>query len=502
MIAPLPGFAEFFQAVHGQAPVPWQARFAERVAAARRWPSEVVVPTGADGLACLDVAVWCLALETERWGSERELPTRIWWVGDECAAGALSDSAGAETWVDELARVLADTTQSASPAVAVAHRLRSLCADADAAPLEVIDLGSGGAFPMPSDPARPAVILCSLPMFGSRLLFRGHAAEQPALDAAMAGTDSLVLVTDVGAAERLTGLVTALGECFPDALPPLPGPRQEATVVAVADEARAGAASDDGVRMPEVMAGLLWEWVQTTTLPEGEAPVEPYFTGIAGGGLGIPVAKSDLGPRSGRTRPQSVFASDRLASLGKASAARTRRVAQCLGLPSGLCETLAFAAELKDLGMADARFQRRFVEGESVEGQSATGASDDSEGWPNGGRQEALSARLVDRWLDERPEWGAPVERDLLVHLVASHRGAARPLVRPVPDGTAATVRACIAGVDVEVCADLAQTDWEQPARFRRLNSHFGPWGLALLEAVVACSDGAAEDGKARGSPT
>ena len=496
MIAPLPGFAEFFQAVHGHAPMPWQARLAERVAAARRWPSEVVVPTGADGLACLDIAVWCLALETERWGSERELPTRIWWVGDECAAGALSDSAGAETWVGELARVLADTAQSASPAVAVAHRLGSLCADADAAPLEVIDLASGVACPMPSDPARPAVILCSLPMFGSRLLFRGHAAERPALDAAMAGTDSLVLVTDVGAAERLTGLVTALGECFPDALPPLPGPRQAATVVGVADEERAGAASDDVARMPEVLAGLLWEWVKTTTPPEGEAPVEPYFGGIAGGGLGIPVGESDLGPRSGRTRPQSAFPLDRLESLGQSSAARARRVAQCLGLPPALCETLAFAAELKDLGMADARFQRRFVEGES-----ATGASDDSEGWPNGGRHEALSARLVDRWLDERPEWGEPVERDLLVHLVASHRGAARPLVRPVRDGTAATVRACIAGVDVEVCADLAQTDWQQPARFRRLNSHFGPWGLALLEAIVAWSDGAAEDGKARGSP-
>ena len=289
MTAPLPGFAEFFQAVRGHAPAPWQARLAERVAAARRWPGEVVVPTGAGGLACLDVAVWCLALETERWGSERELPTRVWWVGDECAAGASEDSAGTVTWVGELARALADAApESASPAVAVARRLRSLCADADAAPLEVVELGSGAACPMPSDPARPAVILCSLRMYGSRLLFRGHGAERPALDAAMAGTDSLALVTDVGAAARLAGLVAALGECFPDALPPLPGPRQAATVAAVADGERAGAAGDDGARMPEVMAGLLWEWVKTTTPPEGEAPVEPYFGGIAGGGWAFP----------------------------------------------------------------------------------------------------------------------------------------------------------------------------------------------------------------------
>ena len=364
--------------------------------------------------------------------------------------------------------------------------MRLLCGSGVA--LEVVDLGAGGS--MPSDPGQPAVILCSLAMYGSRLLFRGYGAERPALDAAMAGTDSLVLVDDRGVAERLTGLVGALGECFPDAMPPLPGSRQGATVVGVVDDAATDEASDD-VRMPEVLAGLVWEWVKTTTTPEGEAPVEPYFSGIAGGGLGVPVVGDHLEPHPERVRPPSAFPLDHLESLGKASAVRARRVADCLGLPSALCETVAFAAELKDLGMADARFQRRFVEGES-----ATGAWDDPEGWPIGGRHEALSARLVGAWLEKRPEWGESVERDLLVHLVASHRGAARPLVVPVRDGAAGTVCARIAGVDVEVCADLAKTDWEQPARFRRLNSRFGPWGLALLEAVVACSDGMAGEGR------
>lgn len=502
---PLPNFDDFFHAVHGHAPAPWQTQLAEHVAAARRWPGVVVVPSGADKLACLDIGVWCLALESERLGSERELPTRIWWVSDEFGTGGLKGSApegraqeGVGTWVGDLARSLADTgSESGNPAVAVGHRLRSLCADADAAPLEVIHLGSGDACPMPSDPARPAVILCALPMYGSRLLFRGHGARQPALDAAMAGTDSLVLVEDAGAAKRLAGLVAAVGECFPDARLPLPGSRQAATVVGVAEDAQMGAASDDGVRMPEVLAGLVWEWVKTTTPPEGEAPVEPYFSGIGGGGLGVPVGGSDLDPRSECVRPQSGFVQDRLESLGKASAERARRVAEWLGLPSALCETVAFAAQLKDIGMADARFQRGLVEGDP-----ATGAWDDPEGWPSGGRHEALSARLVGAWLAKRPEWGEPVERDLLVHLVASHRGAARPLAVPVRDGTAGTVCARIAGVDVEVSADLARTDWEQPARFRRLNSRFGPWGLALLEAIVTCSDGVAEDGEARGLPT
>ena len=42
-----------------------------------------------------------------------------------------------------------------------------------------------------------------------------------------------------------------------------------------------GLPGDDPGRAPEVLYGLLWEWVKTTTPPEGEAPVEPYFSGIA-----------------------------------------------------------------------------------------------------------------------------------------------------------------------------------------------------------------------------
>ena len=489
MVPSLPGFSEFFRAVRGHAPAPWQTRLAERVAAARRWPGEVDAQGGAGGLGSVDVAVWCLASETERCGAERELPTRIWWVSEGPAAGGLRDAAlqGTEAWAGDLARALADTaSKAASPTGAVAHRLRSLGTDTDAAPLEVIDLGSGAACPMPSDPARPAMILCSPAMYGSRLLFRGHGARLPALDAAMAGTDSLVLVEGAGAARRLAGLAAALGECFPDALPPLPGPRQAATVVGVADDAPAGA-GDDAVRMPEMLPGLLWEWVKTTTPPEGEAPVEPYFGGIGGGRLRVPVGASGADRLLECVRPRSL---DRLESLGEAAAERARRVGECLGLPSALCETVALAARFKDLGTADARFQRAFVDGDP-----ATEASDDPEGWPDGGRHEALSARLVGAWLDRRPDWGEPVGRDLLVHLVASHRGSARPLAVPVRDGTAATVCARIAEVDVEVSADLGKTDWEQPARFRRLNARFGPWGLALLEAIVACSDGAGDGG-------
>jgi len=43
--------------------------------------------------------------------------------------------------------------------------------------------------------------------------------------------------------------------------------------------------------------------------------------------------------------------------------------------------------------------------------------------------------------------------------------------------------------------ADLGIIDWDQPARFRRLCEHFGPWGLALLEAIVIRADHAVSAG-------
>ena len=87
------------------------------------------------------------------------------------------------------------------------------------------------------------------------------------------------------------------------------------------------------------------------------------------------------------------------------------------------------------------------------------------------------------------------MQRALLLHLVISHHGKGRPLVPSVSDGTLEVVSGVVGGASVEAQADLAIVDWEQPARFRRLSDCFGPWGLALLEAVVVGSDHAVSGG-------
>ena len=925
MTAPLPTFPEFYQAINGRDPFPWQSRLAKRLATDGTWPDdikEIGVPTGMGKTACLEIAIWWLASQADRKPKERTAPTRIWWVVNR---RLLVDSTAEQA--ENLARKLraaqnnSGSEEDRQPQLGVlamvADRLCSLSAGRGEPPLNVIALRGGIASRTPVDPSCPAVILCTLPMYGSRLLFRGYGSNLRAVDAAMAGTDSLVLLDEAHLAPHLRSLMGALLECTPDAQSPLPdNQRSTATVVTLTATGDSGSGSrfdlddddkrhgiirqrldatkwlelqvkesgvianhladgtirlmeeagrpasflvfantpktarevfnrikkqtkkkkpapdlqlltgltrereaerirkhildpehgmaatrsattprerhlvvvatqtlevgadldaeyliteacgvraltqrlgrlnrlgnytdaralyihikkegkakdvwpvygeepakvlqrlkdaqqqtdgdvnlsprrvaevlgppgEDRGRAPELLPGILWEWVKTTTPPEGEAPVEPYFSGIASPQYTVSVIwrahvpepglrlwprakdreavdiainrlrdvlnndetihrlgkdnvtvesidKADLRPGDrivlptdhglldqfgwdpdardpvvdvsldgqglpldataikrlcginltsdinkalgteddeineldeaerdqaiinileairtietpqgwdstewsrfvGSLEPSIVESSKEVARLkvrspkpegdapvgdldenslvaslrhpdpalatleghGQAVRGQSRMVAERVGLPAHLCEVVEFAACLHDIGKADRRFQL-WLDPEAQNGV-AMAKSDMprhrweamrvASGWPRGGRHEDLSARLVLAWLEQQPDWGTPLERDLLVHLVISHHGKGRPLVPPASDGTGERVRGEISGVAVEASADLARIDWDQPARFRRLNNHFGPWGLALLEAIVIRSD-------------
>ncbi|WP_419840755.1 type I-U CRISPR-associated helicase/endonuclease Cas3 [Candidatus Poriferisodalis sp.] len=173
-------------------------------------------------------------------------------------------------------------------------------------------------------------------------------------------------------------------------------------------------------------------------------------------------------------------------------------VARCIGLAADLAGVLRSAGQCHDVGKADDRFQQWLRDGpveqplvaKSSMRRDRWAAARAAAGWPRGGRHEELSARLVTAWLaaaDSGDISGSDAQ--LLTHLVVSHHGRGRPLVEPVNDGSPSSVRWSIKGHEVSACADLAVVDWEQPERFARLNERFGPWGLALLEAVVRQAD-------------
>ena len=232
----MPSFAEFYRAINRRDPFPWQSRLAAQVAASERWPAEVGVPTGLGKTACLDIAVWWLASQADRTPARRTAPTRIWWLVNR---RLLVDSTAEHA--QSISRALSHPEQfgasgsSTQTLKAMALRLRSLTADPAAAPLDVIRLRGGVASRSPVDPSRPTVVLSTLPMYGSRLLFRGYGCSRSMrpIEAAMAGTDSLVMVDEAHLAHHLMSLLPALADCTPGAEPILGHARSRPVVVAL-----------------------------------------------------------------------------------------------------------------------------------------------------------------------------------------------------------------------------------------------------------------------------
>lgn len=219
-LLPLPTFTDFYRAINDRDPFPWQARLARVIAETEEWPAEVGVPTGLGKTSCLDIAIWWLASQAVREPALRTAPTRIWWVVNR---RLLVDSTAEHA--QEIADVLRDPPgyglkgRSAQDVAAVAERLRRLSSDPESVPLEVIRLRGGIEWRRPTDPSRPAVLLSTLPMYGSRLLFRGYGSSRGMrpIDAALAGTDSLVLLDEAHLAPHLRTLIPALAQCTPGA---------------------------------------------------------------------------------------------------------------------------------------------------------------------------------------------------------------------------------------------------------------------------------------------
>ena len=243
-----PSFAEFYEAVNGHPPFPWQARLANEVAEREEWPAAVGLQTGLGKTACLDIAIWWLASQATRPPAQRTAPTRIWWVvnrrllvdstaehaetiRDTLLRGELAvrndlteeERAQAETLAEQYPRSLDE--RALHTAAVVGERLRSISASPNAPPLQVIRLRGGVASRTPTDPSCPAILLCTLPMYGSRLLFRGYGSKLRAVDAAMAGIDSLVLLDEAHLAPHLAHLLPALADCSSSAQAVL-GPRR------------------------------------------------------------------------------------------------------------------------------------------------------------------------------------------------------------------------------------------------------------------------------------
>ncbi len=184
-------FGDFFQAIHGQRPFRWQTMLMEQVVASG-WPQLIDLPTASGKTACLDIAVFALALQAGREPRQRTARRRVFFVVDR---RIVVDEAF--TRAERLARKLADA--EVGIVRKVADNLRSI-SDGDT-PLAVGRLrgGMGKAKQAWSeDPLQAAVITGTVDQVGSRLLFRSYGGSDlvAPVHAALVAYDSLVILDE------------------------------------------------------------------------------------------------------------------------------------------------------------------------------------------------------------------------------------------------------------------------------------------------------------------
>ncbi len=182
-------FPEFFEAVRGFEPFPWQADLVQEIIDGE-FPDVVDVPTGLGKTSIIDAWVYALAMQGP--GGERRVPLRLNFVVDR---RLVVD--GAYEMTRSLVAVLDDPEHDL--VAEVARRLVLLSGGA-ADPLTVVRMRGGVTWESRwlARPDQAAVVVGTVDQFGSRLLFRGYGVspEMRPVDAALVGVDSWLVVDE------------------------------------------------------------------------------------------------------------------------------------------------------------------------------------------------------------------------------------------------------------------------------------------------------------------
>ena len=186
-------FPTFFQELWEHSPFPWQTRLAQRVFE-EGWPAYIDLPTASGKTACLDVAVFALAMQAAMEPEERTIGRRIFFVVNR---RVIVDEAY------ERAKRLAKALMTAAPGSMlglVAQGLRRLSGDEHAPPLDVALLRGGIVRDnrWARSITQPTIVTSTVDQVGSRLLFRGYGVSDAAkpLHAALVAHDSLLLLDE------------------------------------------------------------------------------------------------------------------------------------------------------------------------------------------------------------------------------------------------------------------------------------------------------------------
>ena len=184
-----------FRDVAGHDPWPWQRRLLERLVAGDV-PPAIEIPTG-----CGKTASVLLALLARL--ANPDLPRRIVYIVDR---RAIVDQTAAtiRVWTDRMA---------ALPALCRAFDASAAFSAERPVTLGVLRGGLADDGAWRADPARPAVIVGTVDLVGSRLLFRGYGdgRSMRATHAGLLGHDALVVLDEAHLAPALETLLTTIG---------------------------------------------------------------------------------------------------------------------------------------------------------------------------------------------------------------------------------------------------------------------------------------------------
>jgi CRISPR-associated endonuclease/helicase Cas3 len=203
-------FVAFYELVRGVEPFPWQAGLVERVLGEGRWPDLVDVPTGLGKTSMLDAALFVAAATADVPGPGRVGRRRCLFVVDRRIV--VDD---AYRHAAQLADRVAAAERDGEGGVvgAVAAGLRRLAPGAGGEVLAVTRMRGGVTWDQAwlERPDQPGVVIGTVDQVGSRFLFRGYGVSdrRRPIDAALVGTDALLLLDEAHLATALTTTLAA-----------------------------------------------------------------------------------------------------------------------------------------------------------------------------------------------------------------------------------------------------------------------------------------------------
>ncbi|HOI53947.1 MAG TPA: type I-U CRISPR-associated helicase/endonuclease Cas3 [Phycisphaerae bacterium] len=171
-------FCDTFTKVTGHKPFPWQRRLYERFLQGRI-PAACAIPTGLGKTSVIPIWLMALAREPSR------VPRRLVYVVNR------------RTVVDQATREAEKLRDALEGASCLKEALHELCATKCQTPLAISTLRGEHADNREwlADPSRPAIIIGTVDMIGSRLLFSGYrtGSWQMARHAGLLGQDALIV---------------------------------------------------------------------------------------------------------------------------------------------------------------------------------------------------------------------------------------------------------------------------------------------------------------------